>query len=145
MVITSDGVSAHGEGSADLMGGSASQAGGYLVDHVTVSACKTRGHRVFHVVVDDGGTGARRTCVGCGQSAYVADSGEYWMDEEAEPVWCECGGRSFEFVVSFSLHPGGDAVRMICAGVCCLSGGMPGSSAGRDIRDHPALHRLGQA
>jgi len=77
MVITSDGVSARGEGPADLMGGSASQAGGYLVDHVTVSACKTRGHRVFHVVVDDGGTGARRTCVACGQSAYVADSGEY--------------------------------------------------------------------
>jgi len=145
MVITSDGVSAHGEGSADLMGGSASQAGGYLVDHVTVSACKTRGHRVFHVVVDDGGTGARRTCVGCGQSAYVADSGEYWMDEEAEPVSCECGGSTSEFVVSFSLHPDGDAVRMICAGVCCLSDGMPGSSAGWDIRDHPGPHLLGQA
>ena len=144
MVITSDGVSARGEGPADLMGGSASQAGGYLVDHVTVSACKTRGHRVFHVVVDDGGTGARRTCVGCGQSAYVADSGEYWMDEEAEPVSCECGGSTFEFVASFSLHPGGDAVGMICAGVCCLSDGMPGSSADWDIRDHPAPHLLGQ-
>jgi hypothetical protein len=127
------------------LSGSASQAGGYLVDHVTVSACKTRGHRVFHVVVDDGGTGARRARVGCGQSACVADSGEYWMGEEAEPVPCECGGSTFEFVVSFSLHPDGGAVRMICAGVCCLSGGMPGSSAGWDIRDHPGLHLLGQA
>src|SRR6185369_9514851 len=89
------------------LSGSASQAGGYPVDHVTVSACKTRGHRVFHVVVDDGGTGARRICVACAQSAYVADSGEYWMDEEAEPVSCECGGSTFEFVASFSLHPGG--------------------------------------
>jgi len=48
-------------------------------------------------------------------------------------------------VVSFSLHPDGDAVRMICAGVCCLSDGMPGSSARWDIRDHPGLHLLGQA
>jgi hypothetical protein len=118
LVITSDGVSAYGEGSADLMGGSASQAGGYLVDQVTVSACKTRGRRVFHLVVAGGGTGARRTCVGCGQSACVADSGEYWMDEEAEPVSCECGGSTSEFVASCNLHPGGDAVRMICAGVC---------------------------
>jgi hypothetical protein len=67
------------------------------------------------------------------------------MDEEAEPVSCECGGSTSEFVVSFSLHPDGDAVRMICAGVCCLSDGMPGSSAGWNIRDHPGLHLLGQA
>jgi len=66
------------------------------------------------------------------------------MDEEAEPVSCECGGSTFEFVASFSLHPGGDAVRMICVGVCCLSDGMPGSSADWDIRDHPAPHLLGQ-
>jgi hypothetical protein len=63
----------------------------------------------------------------------------------AEPVSCERGGSTSEFVVSFSLHPDGDAVRMICAGVCCLSDGMPGSSAGWDIRDHPGLHLLGQA
>jgi len=47
-------------------------------------------------------------------------------------------------VVSFSLHRDGDAVRMICAGACCLSDGMPGSSADWDIRDHPAPHLLGQ-
>jgi hypothetical protein len=34
---------------------------------------------------------------------------------------------------------------VICVGVCCLSGGMPGSSAGWDIRDHPGMHLLGQA
>src|SRR6476646_5124273 len=100
MVITSDGVSALARTRLISLSGSASQAGGYPVDHVTVSACKTRG-----------------------QSAVVADSGEYWMDEEAEPVSCECGGSTSEFVVSFSLHPDGDAVRMICAGVCCLSDG----------------------
>jgi hypothetical protein len=67
------------------------------------------------------------------------------MDEEAEPVSCECGGSTFEFVVSFSLHPDGDAVRMICVGVCCLSDRTPGSSADWNIRDHPGLHLLGQA
>ena len=145
MVITSDGMFAHGEDPADLTEWLREyQAGGYPVDRVAISVCKACGHRVFRVVVDDGGAGACRSCVGCGQAAYIADSEEYWMDEEAEPISCECGGDSFEVAVSFSMYPNGEDVRMICVGVRCLTDGMLGSPADWNIRDHPSLHLIGQ-
>jgi len=34
---------------------------------------------------------------------------EYWMDEEAEPVSCECGGSTSDFVVRFKCHTMADA------------------------------------
>jgi len=145
MTITSDGMFAHGEDSADLTEWLREyQAGDYPVDRIAVSACKACGHRVFKVVVDDGGAGARRICVSCGRAAFIADSEDYWMDDEAGPVSCECGGDSFEVAVSFSMCANGEDVRVVCMGVRCLADGMLGSPADWNIRDHPSLHLTGR-
>jgi hypothetical protein len=95
-------------------------------------------------VVDDGGTGAYRTCVRCSDTAYIANSGEYWMDDDAEPISCECGGDAFEVAVGFTLYADGDNVRAIGVGVRCTADGMLGSPAEWNIRDHPSLHLLQQ-
>ena len=143
MVISSDGNFAHGEDPADIAEWlRAHQAGGYPVDRVVVSVCKACGDGVFRVVVDDGSSGAYRTCVKCGETAYIADSDEYWMDEDAEPISCPCGGKSFEVAVSFSMYSNGEDVRMVCVGVRCLADGMLGSPADWNIRDHPSLHLI---
>lgn len=141
MTITSDGMFAHGEDSVDLIQWLREyQVLDHSVDLVAVSACEACGHRLFNVIVDDGGTGARRICVSCGGAAFIADSGDYWMDEEAGPVSCDCGGDSFEVAVSFSMYADREDVRAVCVGVRCVADGMLGSPADWNIRDHPSLH-----
>jgi hypothetical protein len=145
MVITSDGMFAHGEDLADLIAWLREyEPAGYPVDRVVTSVCKACGQRVFRVVVDDGGTGAYRTCVQCGTTAYLANSEDHWMDEDAEPISCECGGNSFEVAAGFTLYSDGEHVRAIGVGVRCTTDGMLGSPAEWNIRTHPSLHLIDQ-
>ncbi|MEU8261730.1 hypothetical protein AB0C02_14060 [Micromonospora sp. NPDC048999] len=145
MVITSDGLFDHGEDLNDLAEWIHEyQPAGWPIDRVVASVCGACAYRVFRVVVDDGGQGAYRTCVRCNAMAYIANSGEYWMDDEAEPISCECGGDAFEVAVGFTLYADGDAVRAIGVGVRCATDGMLGSPAEWNIRDHPSLHLLQQ-
>jgi hypothetical protein len=51
----------------------------------------------FRYVVDDGGHGPERTRLDCNASAYVAGYVDYWMDEVAAAVECECGNDTFAF------------------------------------------------
>jgi hypothetical protein len=146
MAITFDGSFEHGEDSDDLAAWIRGyQPAGWPVDRVVASLCGACAHRVFRVVVDDGGTGAYRTCVRCGDMAYIANSGEHWMDDEAEPIACECGGDTFEIAVGFTLYAGGDQVRALGVGVRCTADGVLGSPAEWNVRTHPSLHLLQQA
>lgn len=141
MAITSDGMFAYGEDSADLLQWLRQyQVLDHPVDRLAVSACRVCGHGVFTVVADYGGSGARRICVSCGEVAFVADSEDYWMDDGAGPVLCDCGGDSFEVAVSFTMYANGEDVRAVCVGVRCLADGMIGAPADWNIRDHPSLH-----
>src|SRR5262249_55677060 len=145
MVITSDGMFGHGEDSADLATWIREyEPAGYPVDRVVPSVCKACAYRVFRVVVDDGGTGAYRICTACGDTAYIANSEERWMDDEAEPIVCACGGDTFEVAVGFTLYSDGEYVRALGVGVRCTTDGMLGSPAEWNIRTHPSLHLIDQ-
>jgi hypothetical protein len=64
------------------------QAEGYQVDQVVESVCGHCNGRAFRVLVDDTEGCAQRTCIGCGTTAFIADSAEYW--DEADPGECQC-------------------------------------------------------
>ena len=146
MAITYDGPFNHGVDSNDLAEWIREyRPAGFPVDRVVASVCAGCANRVFRVVVDDSGTGAYRTCARCGAVHYIAESGESWMDEAAEPITCPCGGDSFEVAVGFTLYADGVDVRAVGVGVRCTTDGTLGSPAEWNVRTHPSLHLLDQA
>jgi hypothetical protein len=120
------------------------QPAGYPVDHVVESVCKSCGGRAFRLLTD-GGHGAERTCVDCGAKAYIAGSGDYWMDEAAESVRCPCGNDTFAVAVAYSMYAGDEDVRAVGVGVRCLADLVLGAPAEWNNRDHPSRHLLEEA
>ncbi|MFF5230740.1 hypothetical protein [Dactylosporangium sp. NPDC000521] len=104
------------------------EVGEYPVDEVRESVCGSCGGRRFEVRVMDTAKAARRTCLGCGQHAFIADSLEYWdEDDEVQVVCaCVCGEEEFAAAIGFSLREDDDDVRWVCVGLRCLACGRPG-------------------
>src|SRR3569833_1238600 len=103
MAVTFDGTFDHRENSDDLAAWIREyRPAGWPADCVVASVCGACAHRAFRVVADDNGTGAYRTCVRCGDKAFIADSGECWIDD-AEPISRGCGGGAFEVAVGSAL------------------------------------------
>jgi hypothetical protein len=146
MAIRSDGTFDHGDDENDLAEWIREyEPAGYPVHRVEPSVCQACTNRSFRVVVDDGGTGAYRTCAHCDQIHYIAECDKSWMDDEAEPITCPCGGDTFEVAVGFTLYTDDEYVRALGVGVRCLADGTLGSPAGWNVRNHPSLHLLGLA
>jgi hypothetical protein len=121
------------------------QPAGWPVDHVVEAVCKACGGREFRLRVEDGGHHAERTCIACGTSAFIAGSGEYWMDEAAEPVVCPCGNDTFAIAVAYSMYQDQENVRAVAVGVRCLRNRVLGAPSEWNNRDHPSRHLLDQA
>src|SRR5262245_10244982 len=66
-------------------------ADGHPVHEVRQSACEACRGAVFGIEgsVEDS-TVVRRTCRACGHRQYIADSGEYWDDENVYISTCAC-------------------------------------------------------
>lgn len=120
------------------------QPAGYPVDHVVESICRSCGGRAFRLLTA-GGHGAERTCVDCGAKAYIASSGEYWMDEAAEAVVCVCGNDTFAVAMAYSMYAGDEYVRAIGVGVRCPRDRILGAPAEWNNRTHPSRHLLDEA
>ena len=121
------------------------QPAGWPVDHVVESVCKACGGRGFRLRIEDSGHNAERTCIDCGTVAFIAGSGEYWMDEAAETVECICGNDTFAVAVAYSMYPDDEDVRAVGVGVRCLLDRVLGSPSEWNNRDHPSRHLLGEA
>ncbi|WP_207709918.1 hypothetical protein [Actinomadura macrotermitis] len=115
---------------------------GHEVERVVEAVCGPCGGRVFRVLADDG-NGARRECAGCGGASFIADSGEYWDEQNAEYCGCPCGGEEFNLGVGFSLYEEGD-VRWISIGLRCVADGTLGVYAGWKVGYGPSAHLLNQ-
>ncbi|GAA1397954.1 hypothetical protein ACFQZ4_09235 [Catellatospora coxensis] len=94
------------------------------VHEVRECVCRSCGGRVFEVAAMADDTGAvRRTCVACGVHGFIADSAEYWDDEDdAEVCACNCGHEEFAAAVGFSLYDDeSDDVRWLYVALRCQS------------------------
>ena len=115
-------------------------AEGYPADEVRQSVC-TCGSTTFHLEADREAGCARRVCVACSSSAFIADSAEVWAEAEPEQVRCPCGGRQLELGVAFSKRLNGE-VRWVTVGQRCLACGVLASFADWEIDGAPTAHLL---
>ncbi|MBF9128553.1 hypothetical protein I0C86_06050 [Plantactinospora sp. S1510] len=98
--------------------------GGYPVQAVRECVCRSCGGRSFEVALMEEERAARRTCLTCGESEFIADSEEYWDDDTEVDHYCacSCGGEEFAGAVGYSLREDGD-VRWVFVGLRCLACG----------------------
>lgn len=122
------------------------QAEGYPVDRVAESVCGSCGGQLFRLTINSlSEDGAQRTCVRCGGSAFIADSEEYWEDDEVRQVLCPCGANTFEVAVGFALRESGEDVKWISVGTRCVVDGVLGSPVDWKISYGLSLQLLDQA
>jgi len=121
--------------------------GGYTVDVVRECVCRSCGGKAFEVGVPADGQGARRTCLGCREQHYIADSEEYWEDDGLADYFCgcPCGNEEFAGAVGYSLREDGENVRWIYLGLRCLACGMMRDYVDWKINYGPSLHLVDQA
>ncbi len=120
-------------------------AEGYPVDHVAESVCVACDGRSFRLQVNAlSHDGARRTCVTCGDAAFIADSEDYWEEDAVERVRCPCGADRFQIAVGFALRDSKDDVKWISIGTRCLADGILASPIDWKISYGPSLHLLNQ-
>jgi hypothetical protein len=95
----------------------------------------------------DGDSAARRACLACGAREFIADSEDYWDDDEGADYMCgcPCGAEEFAGAVGFCLREDGQDVRWVLVGLRCLACGMLGIYEDWKISYGPSLHLLDQA
>ena len=119
-------------------------ADAYPAGPVVQSICAC-GHTLFGLDGDADEGCARRTCASCKQTAFIADSGEYWEDAEPKRLTCRvCRGRVFEVGVAFSLRDDGE-VRWITVGHRCVRCNVLGSFVDWKIDYVPSTQLIEQA
>lgn len=117
----------------------------YLSDEFRLSKC-TCGSVEFQLEADDEEGAAKRICAKCGSEHYICDSEEYWEDAEPETWECvECGSKSANIGVGFSLYEDKGAIRWLYVGERCSKCGVLGCFAGWKIAYEPSLQLMEQA
>lgn len=119
------------------------QEDGYEVTHVVESVCGGCGGRTFEVQVTDA-SALRRTCLDCGLAEFIADSADFWEDDDAEECACTCGGERFAAALGSSCRPDGE-VRWLTVGLRCLECGLCGVYEDWKIDYMPSGHLVTQA
>jgi hypothetical protein len=119
-------------------------AGGYTVDVVRECVCASCGGKAFEIGVPAVGQAARRTCLGCREQHYIADSADFWVDDGQADYFCgcPCGNEEFAAAVGYSLRDDGEDVRWIFISLRCLACGMLGDYLDWKINYGPSLHLL---
>ena len=116
----------------------------YPSNEFRLAKCKC-GSVDFNLEADDEEGAAKRTCVKCSKEHYICDSEEYWEETDPETWECvECGSRSTNIGVGFSLYEDKGAIRWLYVGVRCSKCGVLGCFAGWKIAYEPSLQLLEQ-
>lgn len=121
--------------------------GGFPVDEVRECVCRSCDGRRFEVQVMDTTRAVRRTCLECGRHELIADSVEFWDDDDGvqSACACWCGEEEFAAAVGFSLREDDDDVRWICVGLRCLACGRLGIYEEWSIKWGPSNYLLDHA
>jgi hypothetical protein len=122
-----------GENLNDLIAYARAQgAEGYEVQEARLCACAACGGQIFGVHGDLEEHAAKRVCRGCGAEHFIADSGDYYLMDDANPaiMVCECDGggdaEDFNVAVAYSLYADGEGVRAIAVTSRCVACGRLG-------------------
>ncbi|RAY15720.1 hypothetical protein DPM19_08030 [Actinomadura craniellae] len=146
MALEVSGERRSGDGTADLVAYlEQDDPDGYPVHRVVVAVCAACSGTTFGLLADDAESVVRRTCAGCGESALMLDSEDYWDDADPEVIECECGGEEFEVAVGFTMRTGADEtdeVRWVSVGVRCVRDGRLGYCADWKIDYSPSSDLL---
>jgi hypothetical protein len=120
---------------------------GGQVDEVLECVCRSCEGRRFAVRVMDTANAARRTCLDCGRHELIADSIEYWDDDDEVQCSCACwcGEEDFAAAVGYSLREDGEDIHWIFVGLRCLACGRLGVYEQWKINWGPSNYLLGQA
>lgn len=116
-------------------------ADGHPVGRVVHAVCVCGAER-FGLRVDDDEGCAERTCLSCGRSALMLDSGDTVEDAALEAAACSCGGESFEVAVGFALREDGEEVRWVSVGLRCTEDGVLGVCTDWSVDYSPSGHLL---
>ena len=98
-------------------------ADGYEVHEVRHSVCGTCGGEVFGVAGDPQGGTMRRTCRGCGNDGFIADSAEFWSEIGIHIACCVCEEEDFNIALGFSLYQDGLGIRSVATAERCVACG----------------------
>lgn len=106
-------------------------ADGYPVHAVRHSTCGSCGGGAFGIKGSaEDPTLVQRTCRACGSWKGIADSGEYWPDEQAFISACACEEEDFSVAVGFSLYQEPNTgIRSLAVATRCLACGRIGCLA----------------
>lgn len=108
------------------------------------SVCANCDGRVFEVAINEDADAARRTCVACGDSAFLADSEDHWTETDIGYAACPCGNEEFEAAIAFAIGPD-DEIRWTTVGLRCTEDGATGVYADWKIDYTPTAHLLTMA
>lgn len=111
---------------------------------IVASVCAECTGREFEVAINEDADAAERTCVTCGDSAFVADSEEHWAESETGDAACPCGNETFEVAVGYTLAADGE-IRWTTVGLRCTKDGFTGVYADWKIDYLPTAHLLNMA
>ncbi len=117
---------------------SAYTAENYPAEKILQIKCEC-GSTELRIQLDDDEGCARRTCNDCGESRFVADSGEYWDDAAPGDGQCPCGHEVFNLGVGYSHREDGD-IRWITVGARCVECGVLGAYVDWKIDYSPTAH-----
>ena len=123
-------------------------AGGYAVQHVVHSTCRSCGRTAgFKVLVDDDEGAAVRRCAACDTDHVMLDSADYLDEAELVQAACPCRHEQFDVAVGFSMREGDEAdeVRWVYVGLRCQNDGLLGVYADWKIDYSPSEHLLRSA
>lgn len=116
---------------------------GCKTDEFRLAKCAC-GSTEFGLWADDNEGVAKRVCGACNTEHFICDSGEFWPDADPEEYTCvECGSKSANVGVGFSLYPEGD-VRWLYVGERCSSCGVLGCFAGWKVGHGPSSQLMDQ-
>ena len=100
----------------------------YRADEIRRSVCERCGGTSFGLWLDDDEGCAQRRCGGCGETAFIGDSADWWDEAAPGEAACPCGREGFEIAVGFSMIDSGE-VNWITVGGRCLEWGCLGCTS----------------
>jgi hypothetical protein len=97
------------------------------------------GEKVFRLSADRREGYAKRTCLACGNAAFIGDSQQSAGDAKPKKVKCKCKHDAFEIVVAFSQRSDGE-IKWLTVGERCTNCGILGAYVDWGIDYAPTNH-----
>jgi hypothetical protein len=97
--------------------------GGYENDEYRFAECKCGSIEFKVSVTPETWEAVKRICIKCGKQHFICDSEEFWDENLAEPLECQCSSEVWNLGAGFSLYQDSRDIRWTnVVGRCCKCG-----------------------